>query len=98
MTQCLCFQMTDEMLQTELWNNRERRSLFLRVPFESPHLHHPSHGLPAVATDGRPNPKGNAGATPFRTVLSPTVVCLMGKRRQNAWANRGGGEFDIICT
>ncbi|MBR5549446.1 MAG: hypothetical protein IKU71_06925 [Kiritimatiellae bacterium] len=28
--------MADEMLQTELWENRERRSLFLRVPFESP--------------------------------------------------------------
>ena len=42
MTQCLCFQMIDEMLQTELWDNRERRSLFLRVPFESPHLHQPS--------------------------------------------------------
>jgi len=34
--------MTDEMLQTELWDNRERWSLFLRVPFESPHLHQPS--------------------------------------------------------
>ena len=42
MTQCLCFQMIDEMLQTELWDNRERRSLFLRVPFKSLHLHHPS--------------------------------------------------------
>ena len=38
----LCFQMTDEILQTEHWGNRERRSLFLRVPFESPHLHQPS--------------------------------------------------------
>ena len=34
------FQMVDEMLQTELWENRERRSLFSRVPFESLHLHH----------------------------------------------------------
>ena len=46
--------MTDEMLQTELWENRERRSLFLRVPFESSHLHqafgsvsHPSGGAAA---------------------------------------------------
>lgn len=40
MVQYLLFQMTDEMLQTELWENREWRSLFLRVPFERPHLHH----------------------------------------------------------
>nr|DAL88211.1 MAG TPA: hypothetical protein [Caudoviricetes sp.] len=32
--------MTGEMLQTELLENRERRSLFLCVPFGSPHLHH----------------------------------------------------------
>ncbi len=37
--------MTDEMLQTELLENRERRSLFLRVPFESPHLHHDGSGF-----------------------------------------------------
>lgn len=42
MIQYLRFQMADEMLQTELWGNREWRSLFLRVPFESPHLHQPS--------------------------------------------------------
>ena len=40
--QYLCFQMADEMLQTELWENREQRSLFLWVPFESLHLHQPS--------------------------------------------------------
>ena len=35
---CSRFQWTDEMLQTELGENRECRSLFLRVPFESHHL------------------------------------------------------------
>ena len=61
MIQYLRSQMTDEMLQTELWENRERRSLFLRVPFESPHLHQPSLSGAELRL-GEPNPKGKAVA------------------------------------
>ena len=42
--------MTDEMLQTELLENRERRSLFLCVPFESSHLHHKFWSIFSVLT------------------------------------------------
>ena len=47
------------MLQTELWGNRERRSLFSRAVVFLPPLP-PSFAL--WATDGEPKLKGNAGA------------------------------------
>ena len=55
MIQYLRFRMTDEMLQTELWENREQRSLFLCVPFESPHLHHQNRDKHLVRNSGLTN-------------------------------------------
>ena len=69
MIQYVRFRMTDEMLQTELWENREQWSLFLRVPFEPSHLHQPSLNeaelrLGEPLGEAETNPKGKAGAAP----------------------------------
>ena len=77
------------MLQTELWENREQRSLFLCVPFESPHLHHQNRDKHLVRNFGLTNqsetPPNKTGAFCFRDFEVRVQIGTAPRRRSLLW-------------